>query len=217
MVFSLPWPGSPCKTGLLSRALVGFCTGLRSILWAGCLLKGHLVGIWVLHPLKSLDPILDFSQGLTHLANLSSQVSHPLADDMHAVCHVSVDSYQFLAELPEQVCLLRVGMEKLPVKAGEGWAPGAWARGSAGWLGSWGWVLHFLPLAGSFWLIRWRRGAEERGPRELIGFCTVPLQRWEMVFPWGAWHFLIFISLKTEQKVQIINMRTSHQWCQEIS
>lgn len=61
--------------------------------------------------MKSLDPITDFCQGLAHLADLPSQVSHPLANHMHAVRHVSMDSHQLLAELPEQVCLLGVGME----------------------------------------------------------------------------------------------------------
>lgn len=82
--------------------------------------------------MESLDPITDFRQGLAHLANLAGEVSHPLTDDMHAVCHVSVNSHQLLAELPEQVCLLRVGMEKLAIEAGEGWAPCAGVRGSAG-------------------------------------------------------------------------------------
>lgn len=100
--------------------------------------------------MESLDPITDFRQGLAHLAKLAGEVSHPLTDDMHAVCHVSVNSHQLLAELPEQVCLLRVGMEKLAIKAGEGRAPCAGVWGSAGRGGARGWTVQFLPLAGSF-------------------------------------------------------------------
>jgi len=100
--------------------------------------------------MESLDPITDFRQGLAHLANLAGEVSHPLANDMHAVCHVPVNSHQLLAELPEQVCLLHVGMEKLAIEAGEGWAPRARVRRSAGRGGAQGRTVQFLPLAGSF-------------------------------------------------------------------
>lgn len=98
----------------------------------------------------SLDPITDFRQGLAQLANLAGEVSHALSDDMHAVCHVPVNSHQLLAELPEQLRLLHVGTEKLAVKAGEGRALCAGAWGSAGRGGVWGWTVQLLPLAGAF-------------------------------------------------------------------
>lgn len=99
--------------------------------------------------MESLDPITYFCQCLTYLADLAGEVSHALTDSMHAICHVPVNGHQLLAELPEQVCLLCVAMEKLAIEAGEGQAPGAGVRGSAGRGGAWGWTVQFLPLAGS--------------------------------------------------------------------
>lgn len=100
--------------------------------------------------MESPEPITNFCQCLAHLADLAGEVSHALADGMHAIGHVPVNGHQLLAEVPEQVCLLRMGMEKLAVEAGEGRAPGAGVRGSAGRGGAWGWTVQFLPLPASF-------------------------------------------------------------------
>lgn len=91
-----------------------------------------------------------FCQCLTHLAELAGEVSHALTDGMHAICHVPVNGHQLLAELPKQLCLLGMGMEKLAIEAGEGRAPCAGVWGSAGRGGAWGWTVLFLPLPGSF-------------------------------------------------------------------
>lgn len=86
-----------------------------------------------------------------HVAELAGEVSPALADGMHAMGHVPVNGPQLPAELPEQVCLLHMAMEKLAIQeAGEGRAPGAGVRGPAGRGGAWGWTAQFLPLAGSF-------------------------------------------------------------------
>lgn len=96
---------------------------------------------------------------------------------MHAVCHVPVNSHQVLAELPEQVCLPHVGMEKLAVEAGKGRALCVGARGSAGRGGAWGWTVQLLPLAGGFRVLRGGRKVEEGGPGMLVGSCPGPPQR----------------------------------------
>lgn len=99
--------------------------------------------------MESPDPITYFCQCLTHLADLAGELSHALADGMHAICHVPVNGHQLVAEVPEQVCLLCMGMEKLAIEAGEGRAPGAGVQGSAGRGGARGWTGQFLPLAAS--------------------------------------------------------------------
>lgn len=192
MVLSLSWPGSPCRRSLFWGGLVRLCTGLRGWFCASCLQKRSLHDTRTLYPMESLDPVTDFWQGLAHLANLAGEVSHLLTDDMHALCHVPVNSHQLLAELPEQLCLLRVGMKKLAIEAGEGRAPCAGAWGSAGRGGAWWWTVQFLPLADSFWVLRRGGGVEEGGPRELADSCTGPLQRGGAVFPRSAWHLFIF-------------------------
>lgn len=195
MMFSFSWPGGPCRSCPFSRALVRLCTGLRGLFGASCLQTGPWHDSGILYPMESLDPITYFCQYLTHLADLAGEASHTLADGMHAIGHVPVNGHQLLAELHEQVCLLRMGMEKLAVQAGEGRAPCAGVRGSAGRGGAWGWTVQFLPLPASSRRLCWGGSAKEGGSGERTDTCTSPLQWSEVVLLRSAWHLFIFISL----------------------
>lgn len=195
MMFSFSWPGDPCRSRPFQRVLVRLCTGLRGLSGASCLQTGPRHGTRIFYPTKSPEPITYFCQCLTRVAELAGEVSHALADGMHAIGHVPVNGHQLPAELPEQVCLLCMAMEKLAIGAGEGRAPGAGVRGPAGRGGAWGWTAQFLPLAGSFRGLCRGRTAKEGGPGERTDTCTSPLQRRKVVLLGRAWHLFIFISL----------------------
>lgn len=113
IALSLPRPGSPCGGwfwGIWCRVRQGFLS-LGNGVHGGC-------PFWP--PLRCLDCIPDLHQCLTHLTNTAVQLSHSLADDIHAVSHVLVHSYQLLEKLLEHFCLLGIGMEEMPVQA-HGW------------------------------------------------------------------------------------------------
>lgn len=124
------------------------CLGFRRVHWC-C----HLASAGNLTLVQRLKLVLDFGQGLAHLADLPSQVRHPLADHKHVICHVSVDCYQLLTELPEELRLFNVGVKELAVKARDGWALGIGPRGPKGGLGTWVWLPHFLPLVNNIRVI----------------------------------------------------------------
>lgn len=110
IVLSLLRPGSPCW---------GSFWGSWWRLWQGFLSLGSRVHwgcpFWL--PLRCLNCIPDLHQRLTHLTNSAVQLSHSLADDMHAVGHVLVHSHQLLEELLEHSSLVGMSMEEMPVQA----------------------------------------------------------------------------------------------------
>lgn len=105
-----------------------------------------------------------------------------------------MNSHQLLAELPEQLRLLRVGAEELAIQAGEGWAPGAAAGGSGAGGGALGRAVQLLPLAGGFRALRRGRGVQEGGLGALAESCNGPPQR-EVRLLRGAWRLPVFVSL----------------------
>jgi hypothetical protein len=124
IVLSLPRPGSPYWGwfwGCWCRAQQG-CLRLESVVHGGC-------PFWP--TLRCLNCISDLHKRLTHLTNTAVQLSHGLADDMHAAGHVSVHSHQLLAELLEHFSLMGMGMQEMPVQA-QGRRAGMWFWGPAG-------------------------------------------------------------------------------------
>lgn len=124
IVLSLPRPGSPCWGwfwGSWCRVRQG-CLSLESVVNGDC-------PFWPV--LRCPNCISDLHKRLTHLTNTAVQLSHRLADDMHAVGHVSVHSHQLLEELLEHFSLMGMGMQEMPVQA-HGRRAGVWFWGPAG-------------------------------------------------------------------------------------